>query len=203
MRERPVPLDNPRSYFPGSRCGFQGSGGACPRSALTPAASWRTSIAETCCGCLGCVQVCPYGAINYMEDQGICQVNKVLCKGCGGCAATCPSASARLDGFSRRSDICANRTGPSGYSYRRASYVHEQFEPTIIGFLCNWCAYAGSRPGRSQPTTISGQSSNHPNPLFRNSGTSPDIEGISEKARTAFLSVADTSVIAITCTVIT
>ncbi len=55
---------------------------------------------ETCCGCLGCVQVCPYGAINYFEDRGICQVNKVLCKGCGGCAATCPSGSARLDGFS-------------------------------------------------------------------------------------------------------
>ncbi|MGO9571798.1 MAG: CoB--CoM heterodisulfide reductase iron-sulfur subunit A family protein [Desulfomonilaceae bacterium] len=56
--------------------------------------------ADTCCGCLGCVDVCPYGAINYMEDRGICQVNKVLCKGCGGCAATCPSASARLEGFS-------------------------------------------------------------------------------------------------------
>ncbi len=26
--------------------------------------------AETCCGCHGCVDVCPYGAINYMEDQG-------------------------------------------------------------------------------------------------------------------------------------
>jgi heterodisulfide reductase subunit A2 len=55
---------------------------------------------ETCCGCLGCVGVCPYGAINYMEERGICEVNKVLCKGCGGCAATCPSGSARLDGFS-------------------------------------------------------------------------------------------------------
>jgi heterodisulfide reductase subunit A2 len=55
---------------------------------------------DTCCGCLGCVDVCPYGAINYMEDRGICQVNKVLCKGCGGCAATCPSGSARLEGFS-------------------------------------------------------------------------------------------------------
>jgi heterodisulfide reductase subunit A len=55
--------------------------------------------ADTCCGCLGCVAVCPYGAINYFEDRGICQVNKVLCKGCGGCAATCPSSSARLDGF--------------------------------------------------------------------------------------------------------
>lgn len=55
---------------------------------------------ETCCGCLGCVDVCPYGAINYFADRGVCQVNKVLCKGCGGCAATCPSGSARLDGFS-------------------------------------------------------------------------------------------------------
>lgn len=55
---------------------------------------------DTCCGCLGCVEVCPYGAINFFPDRGICQVNKVLCKGCGGCAATCPSSSARLDGFS-------------------------------------------------------------------------------------------------------
>jgi heterodisulfide reductase subunit A len=56
--------------------------------------------ADTCCGCLGCVDVCPYGAINYFPARGVCQVNKVLCKGCGGCAATCPSGSARLDGFS-------------------------------------------------------------------------------------------------------
>ncbi|MFH0825900.1 MAG: CoB--CoM heterodisulfide reductase iron-sulfur subunit A family protein [Pseudomonadota bacterium] len=56
--------------------------------------------AQTCCGCLGCVEVCPYGAINFIENRGVCQVNKVLCKGCGGCAATCPSGSARLDGFS-------------------------------------------------------------------------------------------------------
>ncbi len=55
---------------------------------------------NTCCGCLGCLEVCPYGAINFFQDRGICQVNKVLCKGCGGCAATCSSGSARLDGFS-------------------------------------------------------------------------------------------------------
>jgi heterodisulfide reductase subunit A len=55
---------------------------------------------DTCCGCLGCLEVCPFGAINFVEDRRICQVNKVLCKGCGGCAATCPSGSARLDGFS-------------------------------------------------------------------------------------------------------
>ncbi len=56
--------------------------------------------ADTCCGCLGCVDVCPYGAISYSEEEGVCRVNKVLCKGCGGCASTCPSGSARLEGFS-------------------------------------------------------------------------------------------------------
>ena len=55
---------------------------------------------ETCCGCLGCIQVCPYGAINYFEDRGICQVHNVGSKGGVGCAAPCPSGSARLDGCS-------------------------------------------------------------------------------------------------------
>ena len=55
--------------------------------------------AETCVGCQGCLDVCPFGAINYFEDRHICQINQVLCKGCGACAATCPSASVELMGF--------------------------------------------------------------------------------------------------------
>ena len=55
--------------------------------------------AERCVGCQGCLDVCPFGAINYFEDRHICQVNKALCKGCGGCAATCPSGSVQLMGF--------------------------------------------------------------------------------------------------------
>jgi heterodisulfide reductase subunit A len=55
--------------------------------------------AERCIGCRGCLDVCPFGAIEYLEDRHICQVNKALCKGCGGCAATCPSGSAQLMGF--------------------------------------------------------------------------------------------------------
>ncbi|MDZ7698496.1 MAG: CoB--CoM heterodisulfide reductase iron-sulfur subunit A family protein [Deltaproteobacteria bacterium] len=54
---------------------------------------------ETCVGCLGCMEMCPYGAINYLPDQNICEVNTILCKGCGCCAATCPSQSATLKGF--------------------------------------------------------------------------------------------------------
>ncbi len=54
---------------------------------------------EGCVGCQGCLEVCPFGAINYFEDRHICQVNRALCKGCGACAATCPSSSAELMGF--------------------------------------------------------------------------------------------------------
>ena len=53
---------------------------------------------EQCVGCQGCLDVCPYGAINYLEDQLICQINRALCKGCGACAATCPSSSVQLMG---------------------------------------------------------------------------------------------------------
>jgi heterodisulfide reductase subunit A len=57
---------------------------------------------ETCVGCKGCMDVCPYGAIHYVQEENICEVNKILCKGCGACAATCPSQSVQLKGFNSR-----------------------------------------------------------------------------------------------------
>lgn len=54
---------------------------------------------DTCKGCQGCVGVCPYNAITFLEDERVCEVNEALCKGCGACAATCPSGSAKLRGF--------------------------------------------------------------------------------------------------------
>ncbi len=54
---------------------------------------------ETCVGCQGCLMVCPYEAIRFLEDRKICEINEVICKGCGACAATCPSASAQLKRF--------------------------------------------------------------------------------------------------------
>ncbi|MGQ9486113.1 MAG: FAD-dependent oxidoreductase, partial [Desulfosoma sp.] len=53
-----------------------------------------------CCGCQGCVQCCPFGAISYLEQEAKCEVNQALCKGCGTCAATCPSEAITLLGFS-------------------------------------------------------------------------------------------------------
>jgi heterodisulfide reductase subunit A len=57
---------------------------------------------ESCVGCQGCLKVCPYEAIQFLEDRRICEINEVICKGCGACAATCPSASAQLKRFTSR-----------------------------------------------------------------------------------------------------
>jgi heterodisulfide reductase subunit A len=46
---------------------------------------------ERCSGCRICNNLCPYGAIEYIEDLGVSRVNPALCKGCGTCVAACPS----------------------------------------------------------------------------------------------------------------
>ena len=57
---------------------------------------------EFCCGCQICVNVCPYQAIAFNEEQGVAQINEVLCKGCGACAAACPCEAPVLLGFNNR-----------------------------------------------------------------------------------------------------
>jgi len=54
---------------------------------------------ELCAGCLGCIAVCPFGAIAFNADRKIAEVNPALCKGCGACAAACPSEALILRGF--------------------------------------------------------------------------------------------------------
>jgi len=58
--------------------------------------------AKLCSGCLACINVCPYGAISFIEDKRVAEVNEALCKGCGACAATCPSEAPVLMGFDNR-----------------------------------------------------------------------------------------------------
>ena len=54
---------------------------------------------ESCVGCMGCMNVCPYEAIIFNREKGVCEVQDILCKGCGNCASTCPSHSALLKGY--------------------------------------------------------------------------------------------------------
>jgi heterodisulfide reductase subunit A len=54
---------------------------------------------ELCSGCLGCINVCPFGAITFDNQKFVAEVNPALCKGCGACAAVCPSEAPALMGF--------------------------------------------------------------------------------------------------------
>ncbi len=54
---------------------------------------------EICSGCKLCIEVCPYGAISYIEAEDVAEVNEALCKGCGNCAATCPSKACLVKNF--------------------------------------------------------------------------------------------------------
>jgi len=56
-------------------------------------------IPELCSGCLGCINVCPFGAITFDNIKSVAEVNPALCKGCGACAAACPSEAPCLMGF--------------------------------------------------------------------------------------------------------
>ncbi len=56
-------------------------------------------IPELCSGCLGCINVCPFGAITFDDEKFVAEVNQALCKGCGACSAACPSEAPALMGF--------------------------------------------------------------------------------------------------------
>lgn len=68
---------------------------------------------NACNGCGQCANVCPYGAISYVEKdfrgpnrttitRRVSQVNKAMCHGCGACTVTCPSGAMDLLGFSNK-----------------------------------------------------------------------------------------------------
>lgn len=66
-----------------------------------------------CNGCSMCENVCPYGAITYIEKEfkmpdrsvairRVAQVNDAVCMGCGACTVTCPSGAMDLKGFENK-----------------------------------------------------------------------------------------------------
>ena len=68
---------------------------------------------NACNGCGQCANVCPYGAISYIDKdfrgpnrttitRHISQVNSAMCQGCGACTVACPSGAMDLKGFSNK-----------------------------------------------------------------------------------------------------
>ena len=55
---------------------------------------------ERCSGCRICNGLCPFNAINFLEDRMVTEINPALCQGCGTCVAACPAGAISGTGFS-------------------------------------------------------------------------------------------------------
>ena len=67
---------------------------------IEPTTSWIDP--DICAGCQVCIDLCPYGAIEFDPQRHVSVVNEALCKGCGSCAGFCPSGAARCASFKSR-----------------------------------------------------------------------------------------------------
>ncbi len=79
-----------------------------------------------------CEKVCPYGAAKAPEKQPA-SVTPAMCHGCGTCVAECPTDAITQMHF----------TDAQIMSQIHAA-LEDNPEEKILGFLCNWCSYAGA-----------------------------------------------------------
>jgi heterodisulfide reductase subunit A len=101
-------------------------------------------VYEKCDGCAFCIEPCPYDALSLIEymKQGevkkIAELNEAICKGCGVCVATCPPGGIFIYHFKPVHFSAMVDAALESMKERAGT------EPLVIGFLCNWCAYAGA-----------------------------------------------------------
>jgi len=51
-------------------------------------------VDETLCSaCKTCLSLCPYSAIDFVDEENVARVNEALCRGCGTCVASCPAGA--------------------------------------------------------------------------------------------------------------
>jgi heterodisulfide reductase subunit A len=93
-------------------------------------------IPELCAGCMRCVKVCPYGAIEQIGPpgkDGTVKIIEAVCMGCGTCAAECNFAAIEMPYFTREQILAQIEAS-----------LEEKAEEKCVVFTCNWCSYAGA-----------------------------------------------------------
>ena len=93
-------------------------------------------IPELCAGCMRCVKVCPYSAIEQIGKPGKDGTVKILeaaCMGCGTCAAECNFSAIEMPYFTKDQILAQIDAG-----------LGENPEEKCLVFTCNWCSYAGA-----------------------------------------------------------
>jgi len=120
----------------------QGSGAASRAATILSKPTWKIEpiiamvdpdkCRNTRVKCGICARKCPYGAIKAPEGEPA-EVTTAMCHGCGTCVAECPSDAITQMHF----------TDAQIFAQIRAA-LEENPEDKILGFLCNWCSYAGA-----------------------------------------------------------
>ncbi len=123
-------------------CVSQGSGAAARAATVLSQPTWKiepiiavvdpSKCKNVTAKCAICVTKCPYGAIKAEQGQAA-RVTAAMCHGCGTCVAECPSDAITQMNF----------TDPQISSQIDAA-LEDNPEGKILGFLCNWCSYAGA-----------------------------------------------------------
>lgn len=120
----------------------QGSGAAARAATILSKKTWKidpiVAVVDpkkcrnvtTKCGI--CAERCPYGSIRVLEKQPA-EVITAMCHGCGTCVAECPADAIQQMHFTDAQIMAQIRAA-----------LEDKPEEKILGFLCNWCSYAGA-----------------------------------------------------------
>ncbi len=91
---------------------------------------------ELCNGCMRCVKVCPYGAIEQIGRPGKggeVRIVEAACMGCGTCAAECNFGAIDMPFFTREQILA-----------QVDAALNVEPGSKCLVFTCNWCSYAGA-----------------------------------------------------------
>ena len=93
-------------------------------------------IPDLCAGCMRCVKVCPYSAIEQIGKpgkDGTVKIIEAACMGCGTCAAECNFSAIDMPYFTKDQILA-----------QIDAALHEKPQEKCLVFTCNWCSYAGA-----------------------------------------------------------